>query len=130
MRGKSYIQIRIAHLRVVNCVLGDEVYCETSFRISVCHLIHARFIYNLVNYVLNAIRDGLETIHLLPTALYNDRPVGELLIRGLYDLFWLRHGAWNQVWLALHAINIALFMLLVLPWLPPMRLALAARRST
>ena len=70
-------------------------------------------------------RPWRETIHLFPTALYNDRPVGELLIRGLYDLFWLRHGAWNQVWLALHALNIALFVLLARPWLPPMRLALA-----
>jgi hypothetical protein len=25
-----------------------------------------------------------ETIHLFPNALYNDRPVGELVIRGLY----------------------------------------------
>ena len=66
-----------------------------------------------------------ETVHLFPTALYNDRPVGELLIRGLYDMFWLRHGAWNQVWLALHALNIALFVLLARHWLPPLRLALA-----
>ena len=29
------------------------------------------------------------SIHLLPTAIYNDRPVGELLIRGLYEVFWL-----------------------------------------
>lgn len=66
-----------------------------------------------------------ETIHLFPTALYNDRPVGELLIRGLYRAFWLRHGAWNQIWLALHALNVALVVLLARPWLPPFRLALA-----
>jgi hypothetical protein len=67
-----------------------------------------------------------DTIHLLPTAVYNDRPVGELLIRGLYTIFWLRHGAWNQVWLALHALNVVLLVLLVRPWLPPARLLLAA----
>lgn len=66
-----------------------------------------------------------ETIHLFPTVLYNDRPVGELLIRGLYGLYWLRHGAWNQAWLALHAINVALLVVLVRPWLPPFRAALA-----
>lgn len=66
-----------------------------------------------------------DTVHLLPRALYNDRPVGELVVRGLYALFWLRHGAWNQVWLALHAFNVALLVLLARPWLPPLRLALA-----
>ena len=66
-----------------------------------------------------------ETIHLFPNALYNDRPVGELVIRGLYDLFWLRHGAWNQVWLGLHALNVALLVMLTRPWLTPLRLTLA-----
>lgn len=66
-----------------------------------------------------------ETVHLFPAALYNDRPVGELLIRGLYNVLWLRHGAWNQGWLALHALNVALIVLLMRPWLPPFRLALA-----
>jgi hypothetical protein len=66
-----------------------------------------------------------ETIHLFPVVLYNDRPVGELLIRGMYRLFWLRHGAWNQAWLAMHALNVGLLVLLVRPWLPPFRAALA-----
>ena len=66
-----------------------------------------------------------ETIHLFPNALYNDRPVGELVIRGLYRVLWLRHGAWNQVWLSLHALNVALMVLLARPWLPPYRQALA-----
>lgn len=66
-----------------------------------------------------------ETVHLFPRALYNDRPVGELAIRGLYEIFWLRHGAWNQVWLAVHALNAALLVLLARPWLPPFRLLLA-----
>lgn len=66
------------------------------------------------------------TIHLLPNAIYNDRPVGELLIRGMYRLFWLRHGAWNQLWWCLHALNVALLVLLLRPWLPPLRLTLAA----
>ena len=66
-----------------------------------------------------------QTIHLFPNALYNDRPVGELVIRGLYQVFWLRHGAWNQVWWCLHAVNVALLVLLARPWLPPFRLALA-----
>ena len=55
------------------------------------------------------------TIHLLPNAIYNDRPVGELLIRGMYRLFWLRHGAWNQLWWCLHALNVALLVLLLRP---------------
>ncbi len=66
------------------------------------------------------------SIHLLPTAIYNDRPAGELLIRGLYEVFWLRHGAWNQVWWCLHAINVALLVVLARPWLEPYRLTLAA----
>ena len=66
-----------------------------------------------------------ETIHLFPNALYNDRPVGELVIRGLYRVFWLRHGAWNQVWLCLHALNVALLVMLMRPWLTPLRLTLA-----
>lgn len=66
-----------------------------------------------------------ETIHLLPEAVYNDRPVGELVIRGLYRLFWLRVDAWNQIWLLLHALNVALLVLLARPWLPPNRLLLA-----
>lgn len=66
-----------------------------------------------------------DTIHLLPAAVYNDRPVGELLIRGLYKMFWLKHGAWNQVWLALHALNVALLILLVRPWIGPYRVTLA-----
>ena len=66
------------------------------------------------------------SIHLLPTAIYNDRPVGELLIRGLYEVFWLRHGAWNQVWWCLHAINVTLLVALARPWLDPYRLTLAA----
>ena len=65
------------------------------------------------------------TIHLLPAAMYNDRPVGELLIRGLYRLFWLRHGAWNEAWLVLHAVNVGLLVLLARPWLPTARLAFA-----
>ena len=70
-------------------------------------------------------RPWQETIHLFPTALYNDRPVGELLIRAMYRMFWLRHGAWNQAWLALHALNAGLLVLLARPWLPPFRAALA-----
>lgn len=66
-----------------------------------------------------------DTIHLLPNVLYNDRPVGELVIRGLYRVLWLRHGAWNQVWLGVHALNVALLLLLAKPWLPPHRLAAA-----
>lgn len=66
-----------------------------------------------------------DTIHLLPNVLYNDRPVGELVIRGLYRVFWLRHGAWNEVWLGVHALNVALLVLLARPWLPAYRLALA-----
>ena len=70
-----------------------------------------------------------ETVHLLPNALYNDRPVGELVIRGFYRAFWLRHGAWNQAWWVVHALNVALLMLLARPWLPTYRLLLAGLLS-
>ena len=49
---------------------------------------------------------GIFTI--LPTAIYNDRPVGAALIKALYDAFGLNHWAFQFVWLSLHAINCVL----------------------
>ena len=66
-----------------------------------------------------------ETIHLLPTSIYNDRPGGELAIRGMYELFWLRAGPYNLAWLCAHLANCAILAALLARILPPVRVALA-----
>ena len=45
---------------------------------------------------------------ILPSAVYNDRPVGAALVKVLYGIFGLNHRAFQIALLSLHAINCAL----------------------
>src|SRR5438874_6676856 len=62
--------------------------------------------WNWLNYAANSpIREWL---HALPTYVYNDRPVGALFIRALYNLFGLNQVAFHAAYLALHLLNVVL----------------------
>ncbi|MGF6240998.1 hypothetical protein P3T42_002749 [Paraburkholderia sp. GAS38] len=43
--------------------------------------------------------------HVLPDMIYNDRPVGGLFIKIIYQIFFLNHTAFSISFLALHTIN-------------------------
>lgn len=66
-----------------------------------------------------------ESIHLLPTSIYNDRPGGELIIRLMYQAFWLRPGPFNLLWLLIHLCNCGVYFVVVSRQLPPVRAMLA-----
>ena len=49
-----------------------------------------------------------EFFSVLPSTVYNDRPVGAALIKATYELVGLNHRAFQFAWLSLHAVNCSL----------------------
>lgn len=62
--------------------------------------------------------DIREFLNLLPNQLYNDRPVGALVIRGMHHLFGLNYPAFQASLLALHAVNSAALFFIARRYLP------------
>lgn len=61
-----------------------------------------------------------------PVQVYNDRPIGSLLIRGLYHLIGLNHVAYHAIFVALHLLNVALGFLIARRLLRSNRMAFCA----
>jgi hypothetical protein len=57
-------------------------------------------------------------LHLLPVSIYNDRPVGGLIIKALYQIFSLNHTAFGTFCVLMHAINCILLYFIASQYIP------------
>ncbi|QVQ29250.1 glycosyltransferase family 39 protein [Achromobacter deleyi] len=66
----------------------------------------------------SAFEDIGDFLNILPRALYNDRPVGALFIRGMHHLVGLNYPVFQAVLLLLHAANSVMLYLIACRYMP------------
>ena len=69
--------------------------------------------------------DWSSSLRILPQRIYNDRPVGAIIIRLIYDGFGLRYEPYNLLWLLIHVANCGILLLIARTVISPSRALLA-----